>query len=183
MPNFPRIPVQSASEGRLSDFQIFEEVDRNQPPALRFLPTGISKFDKALGGGIPSNSVTSWRSPRTFAADAVLLEVCRTACARGERVRLVDASDRFGAAALQAAGLDAFTAQGLFERLHLATISEVAQLADAWRRGETGDAPGLLVVDSLVATVGASFVSQRSGKSKTPLFQNAPLESLRHSSF
>lgn len=81
------------------DFDELAPFFENQSPELRFLPTGVTNFDRALGGeGLPSNVVTHWRAPHTFAADALLLELCRAACAKGERVCIVDAANRFEAA-------------------------------------------------------------------------------------
>ena len=149
------------------DFDELAPFFENPPPELRFLPTGVANFDRALGGeGLPSNVVTHWRAPHTFTADALLLELCRAACARGERVCVVDASNRFGPARLQVAGLDAFQSRSLFERFQLATISEIAPLADAWRRGEAEGAPDLLVVDSLVAVVETDLANRRNSERK-----------------
>ena len=148
-------------------------------PDLRFLSTGFAHLDHALGGvGLPSSFVTHWRAPRAPASDALLLWLCRAACERGERVCLVDAANRFNTLELQNAGLDVFAAQGLFERLCLITFPQVARLADAWRRGENDGVPGLLVVDSLVATIGASLGSKRPGKPKTSYSKSSHLNTL-----
>ena len=161
-------PCQLTPEQARAEFEELAPFFRNQKPDLRFLSTGFADLDHALGGaGLPSSVVTHWRAPRAPASDALLLRLCRVACERGERVCLVDAANRFDAAAQQAAGLDAFAARGLFERLRLKTFSEVAHLSDAWRRGETEGAPGLLVVDSMVAAVGASLGNKRPSKPKT----------------
>ena len=157
--------TQLSPEEARAEFELLAPFFENQPPDLRFLSTGMNGLDSALGGaGLPSSLVTHWRAPRDAATDAVLLEVCRTACARGERVCLVDAADRFDAAVLRANGLDGFAARGLFELLPLTTFAQAAQLADAWRRGETEGAPGLLVIDSLVVAVDASLPNQRPNK-------------------
>ena len=161
--------TQLSPEEARAEFDELAPFLENQQPKLRFLSTGLAGLDSTLGGaGLSSSSVTHWRTPRDVAANAVLLQVCRAACARGERVCLVDAANRFDAATLRAAGLDAFAARGLFERLHLTTFAQVAQLVDAWRRGEIEGAPALLVMDSLVAAVGASLpTQQRPHKSRT----------------
>ena len=152
-------PCQLTPEQARTEFNELAPFFENHPPELRFLSTGVANFDLALGGaGLPSSMVTHWRATHDFAADVLLLELCRAACARGERVYLIDASNRFGAAILRAAGLDAFEARGLFKRLQLTTMSDVALLVDAWRRGEAGGVPSLLVVDSLVAVVETNFV-------------------------
>lgn len=109
--------------------------------------------------------MTSWRAPHTFAADAVLLEVCRVACARGERIRLVDAFDRFGPERLRLAGLQAFAEQGLFEREVLDTMACLGGRLDAWRHDETEDAPDLLFVDGLVAVVESKICGNPSARS------------------
>lgn len=170
-------PCQLTPEQARAEFEELAPFLENQMPALRFLSTGLPDLDRALGdAGLPSSFVTHWRAPRESASDALLLNLCRAACERGERVCLVDAANRFSAAALQAAGLDVFAAQGLFERLCLTTFSQVARLADAWRRGETAGAPGLLVVDSLVATVGASLGSKRPSKPKISYSKSSHLD-------
>ena len=146
----PALPIKQAS-AEFDELALFFE---NQPPELRFLSTGVAKLDALLGGrGLPSSGLTHWRAPHVFAADALLLEVCRAACERGERVCLVDAANRFDAEVLQVAGLDVFDSQGLFERLSQNTFPAIAPRVDAWRRGEARKAPELLVVDSLVAMV------------------------------
>ena len=152
----PALPIKRAS----AEFDELAPFFENQPPELRFLSTGVAKLDALLGGGggLPSSGLTHWRAPQVFAADALLLEVCRATCARGERVCLVDASNRFGAEVLQVAGLDVFNSQGLFERLSQNTFPAIAPLVDAWRQGEARKAPELLVVDSLVAMVESKIV-------------------------
>ena len=163
-------PSRLTPEQACAEFEDWAPFFENQRPDLRFLSTGFADLDFALSGdfggaGLPSSLVTHWRAPHAPASDALLLRLCRAGCERGERVCLVDAANRFDAAALQAAGLDAFAARGLFKRFHLNTLSEVAHLADAWRRGEAeGEAegaPSLLVVDALVAAVGARLGNKR----------------------
>ena len=125
-------PCQLTPEQARAEFEELLPFLENQMPALRFLSTEFADLDRALGGaGFPSSFVTHWRAPRAPASDALLLQLRRAACERGERVCLVDAANRFDATALQVAGLDFFAARGLFERLCLTTFSQVARLADA----------------------------------------------------
>ena len=181
-------PCQLTPEQVRAEFEDWAPFFENQRPDPRFLSTGFADLDHALSGdfgsaGLPSSVVTHWRAPHAPASDALLLQFCRAGCERGERVCLVDGVNRFGAATLQTAGLDVFAAQGLFERLCLTTFSQVARLADAWRRGETEGAPGLLVVDSLVATVGARLGSKRPRKPKTSYSKSSHIDTFGASVF
>jgi hypothetical protein len=69
-------------------------------------PTGISRLDEALGGGLPRGHLSEVVGPRSAGRTTVVCGILAAAAARGEAVALIDACDRFDPASAEASGLD-----------------------------------------------------------------------------
>lgn len=69
------------------------------------LSTGVERFDRAFGGGLPRGRVVELVGPLSSGRTAFLLQVLAAATSRGEQTALIDPADAFDAAAAAAAGV------------------------------------------------------------------------------
>ena len=69
-------------------------------------PTGITRLDDALGGGLPRGHLSEVVGPRSVGRTTVACAILAAAAARGEAVALIDACDRFDPVSAEASGLD-----------------------------------------------------------------------------